>query len=145
MLQRLMTEVMNIHFGPRTTVSEVNVRKEDRWRERTKVKIRTGRTGTTEWKTCASAWPTALGKMEKELALSKLVHLHCAGQEYKFGFFRTALLNSPHLDKTTILLSVQTVSVQCQRGDFCLVGHYLQYEFQDMLVTLSTYFLSYIW
>lgn len=48
MLQRLMTEVMNIHFGPRTTVSEVNVRKEDRWRERTKVKIRTGRTGTTE-------------------------------------------------------------------------------------------------
>lgn len=43
MLQRLTSEVMNIHFGPRTTVSEVNIRKEDRWRERMKVKRRTGR------------------------------------------------------------------------------------------------------
>ena len=74
-------------------------------------------------------------KMEKELTLSNLVHLHCAGQEYKFGFFRTALLNSPHLDKTTIPLSVQTVAVQCQGGDFCLVGRCLQYELQDVLVT----------
>jgi len=47
-LLRLMTEAMNIHFGPRITVSEVNVRKEDRWRQRMKVKRRIGIAGTKE-------------------------------------------------------------------------------------------------
>lgn len=139
-----MTEVMNIHFGPRTAVAEVNVRKEDRWRERMKVKRRTGRAGTTKQRKCTSAWPPPLGKSEKELALRNLAPLHGAGKEDEFGSRGTALLQSSHLDKTTILLSAQTAAAQRQRGDFCLVGHCLPWYLQDVPVTLSMYFLSYI-
>lgn len=47
-LQRLMTEVKNIHLGPRIMASEVNFGIEDRWRKRIKVERRTGRTETTK-------------------------------------------------------------------------------------------------
>lgn len=120
-LQTLMTEVENIHLGPRTTVCEVNFGIEDRWGKRMKVKRMTGRTETTKQKKYTYAWPISLSKMGKTWALTNLAYLHCAvqGQVFWFWFFfffscRTAQFHSPHPDKTAILLSVQIPAVQCQ-------------------------------
>lgn len=90
-LQRLMTEVENIHLGPRTTVCEVNFGIEDRWGKRMKVKRMTGRTETTKQKEYTYAWPISLHLARwGRHGLSLTWHIcivQCRGRFFGFVFF----------------------------------------------------------
>lgn len=119
-LQRLMTEVENIHLGPRTTVCEVNFGIEDRWGKRMKVKRMTEELKLQSRKSILMHGQFLFIQQDGEDMGSHwhICIVQCRGRFFGFVFFsfscRTAQFHSPHPDKTAILLSVQIPAVQCQ-------------------------------